>query len=117
MTDQRGSIDNLAVIEATFQPIYGLPCWNAKAGYGSFLTMEFGEPHLVIREPRSRPDSSPRLQRLLARRLVTVRGEWHLWIYCCEWQVESGGRVIGDSSSTRRFRMRFALSTVSALST
>src|SRR5947209_15880038 len=95
-------------VDAPFRPVYGLPCWNAKEGYGSFLTMEFGEPHLVIREPRSRPEFSPRLRRALARRLVTVRGEWHLWIYCCQWYVYTGKKLVGDAdlegSTKRRIR-------------
>jgi len=37
-----------------------------------------------------------------ARRLITVRGDWHLWIYCCDWAVFKGARLIGDSESNRR---------------
>lgn len=85
-------------IETIFAPLYGLPCWNAKSGYGSFLTMEFGEPHLEIREPRvAPPGASERLQRDLAQRRVCVRGAWHLWIYDCEWHVYTGDTLIGDS--------------------
>jgi hypothetical protein len=93
-------------IEAGFQPLYGLPCWNVKPGYGSFLTMEFGEPHLEIREPRqaSRDDASEQVCRLLARRLVTVHGQWHLWIYCCHWSVTAQGKVIGDSTTKEGVR-------------
>jgi hypothetical protein len=86
-------------IEAPFRPLLGRPCWNAKSGYGSFLTVEFGEPHLEIQEPRrARPRSSERVRQLLGRRHVTVRGEWHLWIYCCAWEVLTGDEVVGDSA-------------------
>jgi hypothetical protein len=99
-------------IEACFQPLYGRPCWDAKSGFGSFMTMEFGEPHLEIREPRVAVFSkSKRAQQLLARRLVTVRGEWHLWIYCCEWHVYTGHKLVGDSaleSSSKRRIVRAA---------
>lgn len=85
-------------IEKIFQPLYGLPCWNAKSGYGGFLTMEFGEPHLEIHEPRvARPGVSEKVRRMLARRRVFVHGEWHLWIYCCEWHVYTGDTLVGDS--------------------
>ncbi|MGV3722671.1 MAG: hypothetical protein ACO1SX_17350 [Actinomycetota bacterium] len=85
-------------IESSFQALYGLPCWNAKSGYGSFLTMEFGAPHLEIREPREpKPDASDAVRRFFEKRHVVVHGEWHLWIYCCEWWVYTGDRLVGDS--------------------
>jgi hypothetical protein len=30
--------------------------------------------------------------------LVTVSGDWHLWVYCCDWLVSVGGKRIGGSS-------------------
>jgi len=91
-----------AVIAEAFRPLVDLPSWNVKRGYGTFLTFEFGEPHLEISEPRNPPQASPRMKRLLARRRVILHGEWHLWIYCCMWQVSDGARVIGDCSSSSR---------------
>jgi len=94
------------VIESMFRPIYGLPCWNVQSGYGSFLTLEFGDPSLVIDEPQTtRLFRSLRVRRQFARRHVSVRGAWHLWIYCCEWRVTTNGKLIGDSDpegSTKR---------------
>lgn len=87
-------------IDDAFGPVLKLPCWGVKGGYGSFLTIEFGEPSLRIREPRlPSEDTSSTVRRMLSKRLVTVRGQWHLWIYCCDWQVLSGGAIVGDSSS------------------
>jgi hypothetical protein len=86
-------------IEAAFLPVYGLPCWNVRPGYGSFLTLEFGEPHLEVHEPRpSRAGASQRVNHFLARRHVFVHGEWHLWIYCCRWAVYRDGKRIGHSN-------------------
>jgi hypothetical protein len=35
----------------------------------------------------------------LARRIASIHGEWHLWIYCCDWEVFSGKKCAGDSST------------------
>lgn len=82
--------------------LLGLPCWGVKRGQGSFLTFEFGTPRLIIREPIQSASKSLRVRRGLARRHVYVAGAWHLWIYCCNWQVRSGSRIRGDSSSNAR---------------
>ena len=78
------------IFRSCFEKLYGLPAWQVRPGHGSFLTMEFGNPHLEIRDPRP----SPRLK----NRLVTIHGDWHLWIYCCDWQVFANGKAIGDAS-------------------
>ena len=94
-----------APLQKPFKRIYGKPCWQVKVGYGSFLTLEFGEPHLEIREPIVAKRVSRIVRHHLARRMVTVHGDWHLWIYCCEWEVLSAGKHIGDSSTKRKARI------------
>lgn len=90
-------------LQRVFAPVLGKPCWNVKRGYGSFLTLEFGAPHLVVREPKeASATASLRVRRHLARRGVYVAGEWHLWLYCCAWQVVECEKVVGDSTSNRR---------------
>jgi hypothetical protein len=90
-------------IEEIFRSLYGKPCWNVRPGHGSFLTLEFGQPHLVVREPSTAvPGATKKVREAVARRLVTVRGDWHLWIYCCDWKVFKGGTLIGDSSTDAR---------------
>jgi len=92
-------------IESVFKRIYGKPCWGVKPGFGSFLTLEFGKPHLEVREPIvANKAASPKVREELARRGVYVHGEWHLWIYCCDWEVLSGSKRIGDSSAKRKIR-------------
>ena len=89
-------------LQIAFRRLYGLPCWDVERGHGSFLTFEFGRPHLRIREPYESTAQSNRVRKSAARRHVYVRGDWHLWIYCCNWAVFDGSRLIGDSASKRR---------------
>ncbi len=85
-TPRDGTSPLLRKVQEVFRPLYGTPCWNARHGHGSFITFEFGQPHLHVREP-SEPDPSrsPAVQRMLRRRTVFVHGEWHLWIYQLHW--------------------------------
>jgi hypothetical protein len=83
--------------------VLGLPCWGVKRGQGSSLTLELGQPRLLVREPIiARASASPKVRRSLARRHVYVAGEWFLWIYTCDWVVTVDENCVGDSSSARR---------------
>jgi hypothetical protein len=64
--------------------------------------MNFGKPSLDIREPYSSASTSETVRRHASRRLVTVRGEWWLWIYYCKWRVTSGDLELATSSSSLR---------------
>lgn len=97
------------IIDRIFQPIYGLPCWNVKHGWGSFLTLEFGEPHLEIAEPRELDETASTLARgLFRRRRITLRGVWHLWIYCCDWYLYTTDQLIADSDPEGTTKERIA---------
>jgi hypothetical protein len=82
--------------------IYGKPCWGVKNCVGSDITFEFGEPHLEIREPTAaNPKSSKRVRDLFARRWVNVRGDWHLWIWMCSWEILQNGKRIGSNRTLK----------------
>jgi hypothetical protein len=66
------------LIREIFQPLYGKPCWQVHQGWGSFLTFDFGEPHLDINDQST--SAHP-------RRYISIIGDWHLWIYCCGWRI------------------------------
>ena len=84
-------------VGSVFAPIIGLPTWNVSRGYASFLTFEFGVPSLRVREAYASPSANSRVRARAERRVVTVRGAWHLWIHSCDWKVLQAGEVIGHS--------------------
>jgi hypothetical protein len=88
-------------VERVLCELLGKPCWNARHGYGTFLTFEFGEPRLEIYEPREPFEpGAGRKRRVHQRRQAYVRGARHLWIYCCDWTVVQDDKVIADSDGS-----------------
>jgi hypothetical protein len=87
-------------LRRAFAPLIGLPAWLVRKGYGSFLTLEFGQPHLRVREPIVADlTSSDTVRKSLARRRVRVRGDWHLLIRC-HWRVLSNDVQVGSSEAS-----------------
>lgn len=87
-------------IERVWARVYGNPAWSVKKGHGSFLTLEFGTPSLQIREPiKVSPHTSESVRDALTRRRTHVVGEWHLWIYCCNWSILFKGQEAAHSES------------------
>jgi hypothetical protein len=75
-------------VQDLFKPLLGQFAWNVDGGVGSMLTLEFGAPHILVREPRvPSPGGSERVRRHLRRRHVSVVGDWHLWIQYCDWKI------------------------------
>ena len=86
-------------LPSVFSPILGMPSWGVAKGYGSSVTMEFGEPQLVVRDPTMR---QLRIEGAPSRtwiREANVHGQWHLWIYGCEWSLALEGAQLADSGS------------------
>jgi hypothetical protein len=81
------------------RPAAGEPCWLVQCGYGSFVTMEFGDPQVEIGRPKLMPvdiDGAP--ERTL-KRSAFVHGDSHLWIYCCRWSITLEGRQLAHNES------------------
>lgn len=69
-------------VASVFAPLIGQYAWGSRQGVGSFLTIEFGQPHLFVRE--ALPSAST--ARLRKRGVQSV-GQWHLWVLYCSWSV------------------------------
>lgn len=87
------------VLADAFAPIAGLPSWEVRRGHGSFVTLEFGAPRVEISDVQAlrKPIAGETLE--VPSRSAYVHGEWHLWIYCCEWSLAWRDREIGHSES------------------
>ena len=86
-------------------PLIGQLAWNVQRGVGTFLTMEFGESHLSVREPIvPKASVSPRVRRDLQRRRVFVVGDWHLWIQHADWKLKTMNGTLSSNHNigTRR---------------
>ena len=76
-----------------FRPFVGLLIWGCRRDHGSFLSFQFGAPHLTVREPITpSAEVSPRVARTLARRRVSMQGDWSLLVLNCDWFLEVDGK-------------------------
>ncbi len=92
----------MAIIDDIFQPIYGKPCWEVRH-LGSTLTVEFGEPHLEIRETgKASRGASEGVRKVAARRKVFVRGEWILQSWMGDWRILSRSKECANQDSSGR---------------
>ena len=77
----------MKTIEEVFAPVIGQYMWNMDCGWGSITSMQFGLPHLCVREPMA--DTSHYTDKTvrdnLACRAIKPEGQWHLWIEYTRW--------------------------------
>src|SRR5690349_3216761 len=87
-------------IAEVFTPFIDQPIWQVRRGHGSFLIMEFGAPHLIVREPITpRADASGKVKRNLLGRRVEVTGDWHLWIQYGDWRLSPSNDMLTSIES------------------
>jgi hypothetical protein len=74
---------NIQEVQAKVNQLLGQKAWGVSLGYGSFLTIEFGQPLPSNNEQQK------------------IHGEWHLWLYNCAWRVEEGDKIFAASEDER----------------
>ncbi len=70
-------------IQAKLNLLLQQKAWGVSLGFGSFLTLEFGQPL---------PPSEERQK---------IHGEWHLWLYNCAWRLEEDDKILAASGDER----------------
>ena len=91
-------------LERHFVPLRRLPCWDVHWCSQFNLYLNFGAPRLIVRQPRKTTARS-RLRPLLSHRLVTVKGQWRLWLFWSRWTLSVRGLPpVRNTGSARRIR-------------
>ena len=85
----------LGPVQRAFAPVIGLRSWLVRRGYGTFITLEFGDPHVGVRHARKTTFAGRRVR----SRLSAVHGEWHLWIYGSSWKLDLEGELAAHSEA------------------
>ena len=104
MRPQSQTMDAPSYVANFFGRLQELPCWHCEQTYSSWLSINFGQPHLRITE--ADPNAKSRSRR---KRSVLVDGDHRFSITMCEWHIVRNGHELAWSSSPRR-TIREALS-------
>lgn len=82
-------------VRELWQPLIGRIAWGVGRGHGSVFHMEFGEPHLVVREPITpKHAKAAKVQHVLQQRRVYVQGDWSFWVMYGDWVLRTGDGVL-----------------------
>ena len=98
------SMQTVPIFHKVFRELYGEPCWNAKPGYGSFFTLEFGKPPRHSRSNSGEQRHLSKSAKTFGCRSVFVHGEWHLRIASCSWEVLRTANMLEMASTKHSMR-------------
>ncbi len=97
MRHQDQTMDAPSHVANFFGRLQGLPCWHWEQTYASWLSINFGQPHLKITE--ADPNAKSRYRR---KRSVLVDGDHRLSITMSEWHIIMNGHELAWSNSPRK---------------
>lgn len=96
-------------VASQFAPLIGQYCWGVSFEPRLNLSMSFGRPAITVREPSTVASRLPQVRRQFSRRVVTIRGEWWLWLNA-PWRLKLPiGLGPGTTSEGHHSRLRAAL--------
>lgn len=82
------------IVDAS-QAIIGQPVWGIHQGHGTALFVEFGDPHLIVREPyKTQSNTSEKMKRRAAQRQITLSGRWSFLVFPGTWLLQQDGLSI-----------------------
>jgi len=96
-------VTSSSALKRFFGPLSGLPAWGGLASWGTWLSLEFAQPRLEVREAMP-TTGNPRLR----RRHASVVGEHNLWLDMCHWEILDGARRRFHSEQSRHLLRRAA---------
>lgn len=85
-------------LEKELQKLSGLCCWNVVNGYGSWISLNFGDPRLEI----SGPNPNSTVQNRRDCRKAVLKGDFWLWIDMCHWDIYFKNKKIAHSESRQK---------------
>jgi hypothetical protein len=92
-------MDTFEKIDELLQLFVGQFVWSVRRGVGTFLTMQFGEPHRLVREPiQARGNADAVVGRTLGRRLISIKGDVSLFIQDSQWSISTKDAVVNWDS-------------------
>ena len=82
------------------EPLLGLYIWDVRIVTGSILNAEFGDPHLMVREPVA-SGSELKRGRAAANRRVYPAGLWHLSFGDSDWEIVTVNGMVNSFTYNR----------------
>ena len=86
-------------IRQLWMPVIGRLAWGFTRVHGSIFFIEFGHPHLFVREPSASRSDSAKARRRAARRLVHLEGDWHFTVVYGDWTIRTAHGSLDSATS------------------
>lgn len=92
------------IVESNLQELFGVICWQPRWDCNLNLSINFGQPHLSISEPRESISEYETIRQMFKLRGVSLNGEWLFWILSGYWKlsVKDFGAVTSASTYKRK---------------
>jgi hypothetical protein len=98
-------------IDEVLQLLAGQFVWSVRSGVDTFLTMEFGEPHRIVREPsRTAGESESAVVRnVLDRRRISIKGDFTLFVRDSQWSISTKDAAVNWKSDQALVRQMISV--------